>query len=203
MVTWERAQARTHFGLSDDLPVVLVTGGSKGAQSINRALQAALPQLLPAAQVLHISGSVDWGEVQQARAALPAELASHYHIFEFLHEDMGAALAAADLAVSRAGASTLGEYPFFGLPAILVPYPYAWRYQKVNAAYLENHGAARLLPDEDMPHKLLALILELTGNPQKLAAMRQAMQALAHPNAAMEIADLVRRLAQRGKERGQ
>jgi len=198
---WERARARAHFSLRDDLPVVLVTGGSKGAQTINRALQAALPQLLAAVQVLHLSGSTDWAAVQSARAGLPAHLANRYHAYEFLYEEMGAALASADLAVSRAGASTLGEYPCFGLPAILVPYPYAWRYQKVNAAYLQDHGAARLLPDAEMPEKLLPLILELTGDPQKLASMGQAMQALARPNAAAEIADLVRRLAPREKER--
>jgi UDP-N-acetylglucosamine--N-acetylmuramyl-(pentapeptide) pyrophosphoryl-undecaprenol N-acetylglucosamine transferase len=203
LANWDRASAQAHFGLSDALPVVLVTGGSKGAQTINRVLRANLPQLLNAVQVLHISGSADWAAVQSAHAGLPATLAGRYHTFEFLHEDMGAALAAADLAVSRAGASTLGEYPNFGLPAVLVPYPYAWRYQKINAAYLQEHGAACLLPDEEMPEKLLPLILELTGSPQKLADMRRAMQALARPNAAAEIADLVRQLAQQKKERGQ
>jgi UDP-N-acetylglucosamine--N-acetylmuramyl-(pentapeptide) pyrophosphoryl-undecaprenol N-acetylglucosamine transferase len=183
--------------------VVLVTGGSKGAQSINRAVQAILPQLLAGHQVLHISGSTDRAALQAARAQLPADLAGRYHAFEFLHEDMGAALAAADLAVSRAGASTLGEYPCFGLPAVLVPYPYAWRYQKVNAAYLQDKGAACLLPDAEMPQKLLTLILDLTGTPRRLAEMRRAMQALAQPDAAGEIANLLRQLAQPGKERGQ
>lgn len=200
LTVWERSAARAHLGLQEDLPVLLVTGGSKGAHSINQALQAILPELLQATQVLHLSGAGDWAAVQAARAALPPALAARYHAFEFLHE-MGAALAAADLAVSRAGASTLGEYPFFGLPAVLVPYPYAWRYQKTNAAYLQKHGAARLLPDEEMPEKLLGIIRELTGNRAQLAAMRQAMLALSRPHAAAEIADLVRQLAQRGKER--
>ncbi len=197
---WRREQSRAHLGLTGDLPVILVTGGSKGARTINLALQAILPKLLKITQVLHLSGSADWAATQAAQASLPAPLAARYHAFEFLHE-MGAALAAADLAVSRAGASTLGEYPFFGLPAILVPYPYAWRYQKTNALYLQNHGAARLLPDERMSEHLLANIVELIGNPDQLARMRQAMLALARPQAATEIADLVRQLAQRGKER--
>ena len=77
-------------------------------------------------------------------------------------------MAAADLVVSRAGASALGEYPCFGLPAILVPYPYAWRYQKVNAVFLEKQGAAVLLPDEKMAARLLPTIQELFTNTDRL-----------------------------------
>ncbi len=199
LATWERPAARAHFGLPESEPVLLVTGGSKGAQTINRAVLAGLPQLLAQAHLLHISGQTDWEAVQQARAGLQPDLAERYHIFPFLHEDMGAALAAADLALSRAGASTLAEYPLFGLPAVLVPYPYAWRYQKVNAGYLQNHGAAVLLPDEDMPARLLPLLQELLSQPQRLLAMRSAMRALARPNAAAEIAAALRRLAAGGK----
>ena len=65
---------------------------------------------------------------------------------------------AADLAVCRAGASTLGELPLFGLPAVLIPYPYAWRYQKVNADYLAKHGAALVLEDAMMKDELLPTI---------------------------------------------
>ena len=100
---------------------------------------------------------------------------------------MGAALAAADLALSRAGASTLGEYPLFGLPAILVPYPHAWRYQKVNADYLVRHGAAVMLEDAKLSDQLLPTVKALLSRPQKLASMRIAMQSLSHPEAAAEI----------------
>ena len=196
---WTRPSAQTHFCLDSGMPVLLVTGGSKGAQTINRAVLACLPDLLKQTQVLHISGSTDWPAVQAAQSQLPAGLAGRYHPYEFLHEDMGAALAAADLAISRSGASTLAEYPLFGLPAILVPYPYAWRYQKVNASYLQDHGAAILLPDEDMPARLLPTFQELMANPARLHAMSQAMRLLARPNAAMEIADLLRRMALRAK----
>ncbi len=199
---WERYAAQAHFQLNPDLPVLLVTGGSKGAQTINRAVLAALPQLLAFSQVLHLSGSVDWPAVQAARAELSANLVERYHPYEFLHDDMGGALAAADLVVSRAGASSLGEYPFFGLPAVLVPYPFAWRYQKVNASFLQEHGAAVLLPDEEMPTRLLATIQSLLTQPERLQAMRSAMQSLARPGAASEIADLVRELARDGKAGG-
>ena len=72
----------------------------------------------------------------------------------YLHE-MGAALAAADLVVSRAGASSLGEFPLFALPAVLVPYPHAWRYQKVNADYLSRRGAAIILEDHRLNEDLI------------------------------------------------
>jgi UDP-N-acetylglucosamine--N-acetylmuramyl-(pentapeptide) pyrophosphoryl-undecaprenol N-acetylglucosamine transferase len=96
-------------------------------------------------------------------------------------------LAAADLALSRAGASTRGEYPLFGLPAILVPYPYAWRYQKVNADTLVNKGAAVMLEDQKLSDQLLPLVKDLLHQPQKLASMGAAMKQLSHPEAAEEI----------------
>jgi UDP-N-acetylglucosamine--N-acetylmuramyl-(pentapeptide) pyrophosphoryl-undecaprenol N-acetylglucosamine transferase len=112
----------------------------------------------------------------------------------YLHE-MGAALAAADLVVSRAGASTLGEYPLFGLPAVLVPYPYAWRYQKVNADYLARRGAAIIIQDQRLNDELLSTLNVLTTNPNKLKAMRAAMFELSHPRAAEKIASALIGLA--------
>jgi UDP-N-acetylglucosamine--N-acetylmuramyl-(pentapeptide) pyrophosphoryl-undecaprenol N-acetylglucosamine transferase len=112
----------------------------------------------------------------------------------YLHE-MGAALAAADLVVSRAGASALGEFPLFGLPAALVPYPYAWRYQKVNADYLTNRGAAIMLEDSLLNEELLNTLIVLMDNPNKLQAMRAAMFELSHPRAADKIADVLMELA--------
>ena len=138
-------------------------------------------------ELIHISGETDWQVVINAREKLPTNLAARYHAMPYLHE-MGAALAAADLVISRAGASALGEYPLFGLPAILVPYPYAWRYQKVNADYLTRRGAAVILQDQRLSDELLATLNVLTENPNKLKAMRAAMFELSHPRAAEKIA---------------
>jgi UDP-N-acetylglucosamine--N-acetylmuramyl-(pentapeptide) pyrophosphoryl-undecaprenol N-acetylglucosamine transferase len=112
----------------------------------------------------------------------------------YSHE-MGAALAAADLVLSRAGASTLGEYPLFGLPAVLVPYPYAWRYQKVNADFLTERNAAIVLQDESLEEKLLNVLKDLLLNENKLEAMSAAMKKLSHPNAATVIASQLFELA--------
>ena len=192
---WDRDAACAHFNLSSDQPVLLIAGGSKGARSINLPVFAALPSLLAMAQVVHITGSLDKDAAEAARAALPANLQNLYHIFEYLHDDMGAALASADLAITRAGASALGEYPLFGLPAILVPYQYAWRYQKVNADYLQSRGAALILEAGQLSSELLPTVSSLLADPQRLDAMRQAMRSLARPNAAGEIAGLLQDLA--------
>ncbi len=192
---WDRDAARRHFGLSTDLPVLLVSGGSKGARTINLPVFQNLSALLGLAQVIHITGSPDKAAAESACAGLPEDLRPRYHIFEYLHEDMGAALAAADLAIGRAGASTLGEYPLFGLPAILVPYQYAWRYQKVNADYLRQQHAAIVLEAGQLERQLLPTVRQLFAAPDQLQAMRQAMYSLARPDAAAQIAGLLRQLA--------
>ncbi|MBI5352152.1 MAG: undecaprenyldiphospho-muramoylpentapeptide beta-N-acetylglucosaminyltransferase [Chloroflexi bacterium] len=193
---WSREKAVSHFGLdaSRSKPVLLVTGGSKGARSINMAVKNHLTELLEIAQVIHITGSLDWQVIEEAAQKLPAHLQACYHVMPYSHE-MGAALVAADLVVSRAGASALGEYPFFGLPAILVPYPYAWRYQKVNADFLAERNSAIILQDELLEDKLLLMIKDLLLNKNKLSAMRAEMKKLSHPNAADMIANQLIELA--------
>jgi UDP-N-acetylglucosamine--N-acetylmuramyl-(pentapeptide) pyrophosphoryl-undecaprenol N-acetylglucosamine transferase len=191
---WSREKAVSHFGLDAATPTLLITGGSKGARSINTAVVNHLAELLEIAQVIHITGSLDWSVVEKAAQELPAELKSRYHAMPYLHQ-MGAALAAADLVVSRAGASTLGEYPLFELPAVLVPYPHAWRYQKVNADFLAERNAAIILQDELLNDKLLSVLNDLLQNRNKLEAMRAAMKKISHPNAANVIASQVLVLA--------
>ena len=190
----DRAAAIRQFDLIESRPTLLVFGGSKGARSINRAVQGILEPLLVKYQVIHISGSTDAAEVQAARDALPDELKRYYHVFEYVHE-MGLALAAADLVVSRAGASILGEYPLFGLPAILVAYPYAWRYQKVNADYLTTHGAALRLKDEELTDTLLPAIEQVLSQGALLEAMSRAARALARPDPALKLAQVLQDLA--------
>lgn len=199
--------ARERFNLSADLPVLLVFGGSRGARSINRALLAQLPDLLPHMQVLHISGTTDADAVQaraEALAAtLDAETAARYHTFDYLHGgDMALALSAADLVVSRAGASTLGEFPLFALPAILVPYPHAWRYQKTNADYLATRGAAVRLDDDKLTEHLTPTVKHLLLDADRREQMADAARALRRPAAAAHIAGLLAGLASQQGNRG-
>jgi len=192
----DRAAANRRFELADDRKTLLVFGGSKGARSINRALAAVLEQLLAKYQVIHISGSTDVAEVQAKRDALSEELQRQYHVFEYVH-DMGLALVAADVVVSRAGASILGEYPLFGLPAILIPYPYAWRYQKVNADYLVTRGAAIRLDDETLSDTLLPTIEGLLSDEARLRTLSAAARSLARPDPALALAQTLQKLAAR------
>lgn len=187
-----REEALSHFDLDPARPTLLVTGGSLGARSLNRALLPLLPQLVADGwQIIHLTGTLDWPQVEAASASLTSDARLYYHPFAYLHDDMGLALAAADLVVSRAGGTSLGELPYFGLPAILVPYPHAWRYQKVNADYLVAHGAAVRLDDEDLAAALYPAIQRLHADPQALSQMAQRARALARPDGARNIARLL------------
>jgi UDP-N-acetylglucosamine--N-acetylmuramyl-(pentapeptide) pyrophosphoryl-undecaprenol N-acetylglucosamine transferase len=146
--------------------------------------------------VIHISGLLDEGATQARRERLSDEQKSHYKLFTYLHsEEMGLALAAADLVISRAGASTLGEYPLMGLPAILVPYPFAWRYQKVNADYLVEKGAAVRLDNDKLSDELLPTLASLLDDEAHLDAMKQCARSLARPQAASDQAAQLREMA--------
>lgn len=187
LAVWEPVSARQHFNLAEDLPVLLVFGGSKGAHTINIAVLEHLTELLKVTQIIHISGELDWPSIQERINVLTPDQATRYHAFPYLHEDMGAALASADLVVSRSGASSLGEFPLYGLAAILVPYPYAWRYQSVNAEHLASRGAALILKDSQLGSQLVPMIKNLLENPTRLNEMRKSMQSLSQPQAAASI----------------
>lgn len=187
----DRAGARRRLGLQADRPVLLVMGGSHGARSINRAICQGLSELLKQVQLVHVTGRLDWSWVQWEAEKLPASLRSDYHLYPYLHEELPDALAAADLMVNRAGASNLGELPTVGLPAVLVPYPYAGRHQYVNAAFLANHGAARLLEDRDLEQCLLPTVLGLLNDPVARQRMAQAARALAREDAVPRMIQLM------------
>jgi UDP-N-acetylglucosamine--N-acetylmuramyl-(pentapeptide) pyrophosphoryl-undecaprenol N-acetylglucosamine transferase len=189
---------------SDDLPLVLVWGGSLGARSINLATWAALADLLPHAHVLHIVGTRDWAlakeQMQTLRASgvLSGGAARRYHPVDYLHEAMSLALAAADLTVARAGASTLGEFPVAGLPSVLVPLVISGVNQQRNAEQLAQHGAAVIVADNKLADDLARTVVELLNQGERRAAMAQAASALAKPNAAQKIVDTLMEMIAKG-----
>jgi UDP-N-acetylglucosamine--N-acetylmuramyl-(pentapeptide) pyrophosphoryl-undecaprenol N-acetylglucosamine transferase len=188
---WNRKASRAHFNIPMHSKVLLVFGGSKGARSINQALMPILNKLIKDMHVIHITGMDNWKDVQTIKEFNSELWSPYYHAFPFLHEDMGAAFAAADLAVCRAGASTIGELPYFGLPAIMVPYPHAWRYQHQNAEYLINKGGAEIIEDKNLSIELYRRIIEIISDKKKLESMGKNMQALAVVNAEQSIANLL------------
>ena len=186
-----KAEALATFNLMPGRPTLFVFGGSRGARNINRALMAALPELLIRAQIIHVSGTLTWPEVEDNAATLPTELRDYYRPYPYLHEEMGPAFRAADLALARAGASMLGESPAFGLPSVLVPLTFAWRYQKVNADYLTERGAAVQLTDEDLAETLLPTVGNLLFDQTRLDQMAAAAAALDRPDAAADLARVI------------
>ncbi len=186
-----KSEARANLDLKNDLPVLLVVGGSKGAHLINQALLPNLPALLSDFQMIHITGSNDWQECNELKTKLLPELSANYHPYAYLHQEISDAFSAADLAISRAGASILGELPLVGLPAILVPYPFAWRYQKVNAEYLADRGAAVMIENSALETGVVPALQDLFADASRLDSMRIAMASLATPDAASLLADLV------------
>ena len=196
----ERGQARRTLGLGEDLPVLLVLGGSRGARSINAAISTALPRLLPVCQVVHVAGQSEELPLRLVAEALPAEVRARYRLYAYLHEELPSALGAADVVVSRAGASVMGEYPAVGVASVLVPYPHAGAHQRLNAAQLVAKGAAMQIDDEALGTGALAdTVLALLADRPRLDAMRAAAKRLARPDAGVAIADLLRQLARGGR----
>lgn len=184
-----RAEARHFFGLSMDHPVVLVMGGSQGARGVNRAIVDALPGLAPAGvQVLHITGPGEYETLKAAYAASPVMSS----VVSFC-QDMGMAYAAADVAVSRSGASSLTELSAFGLPVILVPYPTAADdHQRRNADVFTKAGAALAVEEAELGGgKLGGLLLGLLADPLERQRLGEAMRKLAPADAAARVCDAV------------
>lgn len=192
----DRAAARRRLGLAPEGKVLLVMGGSQGARSINRGLADGLERILPLASVVHVTGRLDVEEMRAHREALPDDLRRRYHVYDYLHHEMTDAMVAADLAVARAGAATLGEFPNAGLPSLLVPYPFAGHHQLVNARFLEGHGAAAVLLDEAVREGALpAVVAELVRDEERLRALAQAARRLAVPDAAQRLVAALHELA--------
>ena len=189
----ERGKAREKLHLDQEESVLLVFGGSHGARSINQAVMDGLEMLIQQSQVVHISGELDWPWISERAANLPSHVRERYHLYEYLHE-MWLALASADLVVCRAGASILGELPFYGLPSVLVPYPHSWRYQRVNAQWLTDRGAAVWMNDELLNQDLISTVHELLADQGRLEQMSQRSQELARPDAAVRLANELRGL---------
>ncbi|MBI3046642.1 MAG: undecaprenyldiphospho-muramoylpentapeptide beta-N-acetylglucosaminyltransferase [Candidatus Harrisonbacteria bacterium] len=190
----EQAQARKGFGLNPNEPVILVLGGSQGAEKLNNFILENLEILTQNFQILHQAGegnydsykkefeftTKDWSEVEKNR----------YIFRPFFDKDLGDALISADLVVSRAGAGSIFELAAFGRPAMLVPLPESANgHQKENARLYAETGAAIVIQEENLLGNLVAEELQkLIANPELLKKMSDAAKSFYRPDAASVIA---------------
>ena len=184
-----REEGRRHFGLSAVGPVVAVFGALAGARSLNEMAVEAWSSDGP--EILHICGERDF-ETLRPRVARPG------YVLLAQTDRFGEALAAADLAVSRAG-GTVWELAAAGTPSVLVPYPYATAdHQALNARHFEEGGGAVVVPDVEVG-RIPQVVAELLASPELLGAMRESMLKLARPDAADVVADELVALARGGR----
>jgi UDP-N-acetylglucosamine--N-acetylmuramyl-(pentapeptide) pyrophosphoryl-undecaprenol N-acetylglucosamine transferase len=176
--TATREEARAALNIGPQERCVLVFGGSLGARSVNHAAVEAFADA--PYRVLHVAGRRDFPDLEAP--------GPHYDLRDYL-SPFGQALAAADLAVARAGGSIF-ELAQYGLPAVLIPYPHATAdHQTANARWMEQGGAAVVLPDATLtPGALRAAVDAIMLEPERLAAMAASAARLARPDAAAAVA---------------
>ena len=185
-----RATAIEKFKLDPAKKTILVSGGSRGARSINDAMALVETSLVGRSdvQVIHITGETGYekfiGQVEKK-----VLMSDNIKVFRYMH-DMPLALAAADLAIFRSGAIGLAELMARGIPSILVPYPYATaNHQEHNARAVEGAGGAVVILDKELTGEILLKQIEsLLADESKLQKMKDAAKALGRPEAAEDIA---------------
>jgi UDP-N-acetylglucosamine--N-acetylmuramyl-(pentapeptide) pyrophosphoryl-undecaprenol N-acetylglucosamine transferase len=180
-----RAEAAKAMDLDPARPVLLVTGGSQGARRLNELVAGAARRLPEDWQILHISGAGGEEAVRKAAEGRPG-----YRVFGFC-DRMAEAYAASDMVISRAGASSLTEIAHAGLPAILVPFPFAAdAHQPHNARVFADAGAAELVREQDLDEDGLARrIAGILGQPETRESMARAARRLDAPDAAARVCD--------------
>lgn len=176
------SDAKKHFGLATRKPVLLVTGGSTGAQSINRAVEQARDELVASGwQVIHLVGRDN---------PIPQDNPPHFHSIGYT-DRMDLALAAADLVVSRAGAATVSELAVMGKPAVFVPYHVGNGEQEKNAAHAVAVGAAILVSNADFtPQWVKTQLVALMNDSAQLETMSRAMAGVAILDGASQVATM-------------
>ena len=193
-----RDAGRERFGASGGDVVVLVFGGSRGARHLNEALVRLWPRVavLPDVRVVHVAGVTEAPSVRRAMAQALAAPGGRYQLFEYL-DDMGGAIAAADVVVSRAGATSIAEITAIGRASVLVPYPYATDdHQTLNARAVSVAGGAVVVPDAELDDTAFeAAVLSIVSDGAKRDAMAAAAATLGRPDAGRSVARVIREAA--------
>lgn len=199
----DRERGREALGLDPSATVLLVFGGSRGARHINDVFVALAPALMADAsiQVLHSAGTIEAGSVSERIELALNGRTDRYRVVDYI-EAMGDAIAAADVVVSRAGATSIAEITAIGRAAVLVPYPYATDdHQTLNARAVEAAGAGVLVADSDIEDETFGQIVTgLLADERRRNLMAEASAALGRPDAAARVVAIIAEVAHTRKE---
>ena len=192
----EKNESLAYFGFSAEKTTLLVSGGSRGARSLNRAMVDAYPELLkhPDLQIIHLTGKTDYEDTMTALQEKGIDIAEHPQVvIKSYLDEMQYGLGAADFCVGRAGATFLAEVTACGLPCILIPYPYAAEnHQEYNAKALVEQNAASMILDKDLTGSTLCqAVLSLYQNSENRKQMAAQSFAMGKRDALAQIVGLV------------
>ncbi len=192
-----KEKATEIFKLTRKKPILLVIGGSQGAEKINDTIFAILPELLKNFEILHQCGEKNFKDLKtEAQFLILEELKKYYHQFSFLQEPLlKEVYFATDIIVSRAGSGSIFEIAALGKPSILIPLPEsAQDHQTKNAYSFANSGAAIVFEEENLiPHFLLEKLKYLISHPEEMAKMGQKAKEFYKPESAREIVEYLPR----------
>ena len=197
-----RDEGLMEFSLDPAKKTVLVSGGSRGAHSINKAMLEVHKHFANnyRVQIMHVTGKTEYDFVKNGleQMGLDLQKADNLAVYPYLY-DMPKALAATDIAVFRSGATSLAELTARGVPSVLIPYPFAAEnHQEFNARELEKNGASRVILNKDLTGgKLIETLEQMLSSENTLQEMAQASRAMGKPNAAQTIAEMIVALAEK------
>jgi UDP-N-acetylglucosamine--N-acetylmuramyl-(pentapeptide) pyrophosphoryl-undecaprenol N-acetylglucosamine transferase len=180
-------------GFDPDLPTVYITGGAQGSVQINTLVQANLPWLLTAANVVHQCGAHSLDQSRENAATLPDELRGRYWVNDYVGAELPDILALADVVISRSGAGTIAELTALGKPAVLIPYPSsAGNEQEHNARHLADADAAiALIKDKATAERLKESLQPILASADRRAHMAKQAASLGRPDAASRLVDVI------------
>ena len=196
----EAEGARQYLGLEENIPTVLILGGSQGAVKINEAVLSALPDLVSFANIIHQTGKANLKGVTDVAAVVLTNNpnAKRYHPFDYLNETaLQRAASVANLVVTRAGANSIAEIGLWKKPAIVIPIPESVSHdQRTNAYAFARTGAAIVVEEENLtPHLLVSEAKRITGDPELANTMGAAAAGFTDPDAARILANEILAIA--------
>ncbi len=190
-----KKEAQEIFKLTKEKPVILVLGGSQGAQRVNDRILEVLSDLLQNFEVIHQTGRANFKQVQaEAKVVISKDLEKYYHPFPFFKEqEIEKAYRLADLIVSRAGSGSIFEIAAFGKPCILIPLPESAQNHQIKNAYsYAQNGACQVLEEPNFtPRFFLERLKYLFSHTQELEKMKKAAKQFSKPEAAVEMAEYI------------